>query len=893
MKMINTKCKITKKHIVYFLIALFFLLCFISIDAVYASVSSEHLGHEYDEDGLCNECHSVEAATQDEEGRYVIDNAGNLLWFADFVNNNLQNRGANAILVSDIDMAEALKYHVFSPIGKSELYLDDGIDSDAGYAGVFDGGGKVISNLVISPELDEGCSFGIFGTLSGTVKRLGIAGLQLCATNTSSDEAGALGGIAGQVLSDGVITDCYVANSVVACYGNYSSIAVGGIAGALLGGEILNCHTYGTEITGDSSVTGSLVGVGSTADERLVGSVNNCYSSSFNFCGEFYPCETENCGRFGSYPILMVSLLGDEWGFLVGTDTYPVLRNEQNTLFYGYRGCDAKKSYHNDSQNNNISRVNHSPDNITLLVEADKLCLRCEYCGAELGAQIEVSDAQYNKEAYSGAKAVYEDADGYFEEAVESHLKISYSTDDGNPPRSAGTYCAYLGSGEEKAEKSFSIERRALTEIKFSDISPVYNGTERIGNVTVYAGELGSVAEACEDGGVNYKLTWSNNVNAGRATVTAEGVGNFCGTVSVSFDIERCSLEPGEINGDIKTAHLVYNGKEQNPSFVLTVGENTLLNGVDYAVTYSENINAGEAAAKIEGIGNYKGSVSFTYTIHKKNVEIFIVPCLVEVYTGQDISLDFDYMIYGINEENPAVKSSTLRVGASLPSDSSTEGIWELFMNGEVDFLNYNVTRMDKGISYLVIKNSGESNCSHSFVLEYDWQGDGEPPKCKLSSVCQSCKTVRYSLTAEAVLLEYSDSDCETVGTAKYTADFAGFEFDTQKTVEISPKGHNWSGWSENTPETNRRQRSCTVCGEYQTEDMPIAPDSSEDIPEQNGGEAEKETSKDKDESDLTSKDAENDGINLTGPIIISTSVLLVIGILAIVLIVRKRKGSA
>ena len=66
-----------------------------------------------------------------------------------------------------------------------------------------------------------------------------------------------------------------------------------------------------------------------------------------------------------------------------------------------------------------------------------------------------------------------------------------------------------------------------------------------------------------------------------------------------------------------------YDGEAKEPSVTVTCGNETLVDGKDYTVTWSDSRNqdkavyAGEAAAAITGIGCYEGTVSLPFTIGK------------------------------------------------------------------------------------------------------------------------------------------------------------------------------------------------------------------------------------------------------------------------------------
>ena len=66
-----------------------------------------------------------------------------------------------------------------------------------------------------------------------------------------------------------------------------------------------------------------------------------------------------------------------------------------------------------------------------------------------------------------------------------------------------------------------------------------------------------------------------------------------------------------------KPADVTYNGKEQKQPIVVKDGDKTLVEGVDYTLTYSQDLtNPGTVTVTVTGIGNYSGEYTVTYTIN-------------------------------------------------------------------------------------------------------------------------------------------------------------------------------------------------------------------------------------------------------------------------------------
>ena len=115
--------------------------------------------------------------------------------------------------------------------------------------------------------------------------------------------------------------------------------------------------------------------------------------------------------------------------------------------------------------------------------------------------------------------------------------------------------------------------------------------------------------------GTDFTAEVTNNVNAGEATVTVTGQGNYQGTVSGKFTISAKDLADGDIVISGLPERVTYTGAAIKPLCTVTFGDIALVKDTDYTVTYSDNENAGTATVKISGQGNYTGEKTATFTI--------------------------------------------------------------------------------------------------------------------------------------------------------------------------------------------------------------------------------------------------------------------------------------
>ena len=112
----------------------------------------------------------------------------------------------------------------------------------------------------------------------------------------------------------------------------------------------------------------------------------------------------------------------------------------------------------------------------------------------------------------------------------------------------------------------------------------------------------------------DFTVAYSDNTNAGTATVMFVGKGNYTGTLNATFKINPASLEAAVITG-IEDKGYTGSAITQNP--VVTLDGKTLKADSDYTVSYSGNTAIGTATVTIKGIGNYAGEITKTFEIRE------------------------------------------------------------------------------------------------------------------------------------------------------------------------------------------------------------------------------------------------------------------------------------
>ncbi|GAB6394567.1 MAG: hypothetical protein MdMp024_0879 [Bacteroidales bacterium] len=182
--------------------------------------------------------------------------------------------------------------------------------------------------------------------------------------------------------------------------------------------------------------------------------------------------------------------------------------------------------------------------------------------------------------------------------------------------------------------------------------------------------------------GVHYTLTYMNNLNAGIATATVTGMGNYSGTASKNFTIEPKQIAENWL-GTIPAQ--TYTGDFLTPAITVWDGNNILTAGVHYSVTCENNINAGIAIATVTGVGNYTGSASQLFTINPKPVSAdWIADIPHQTFTGnyinpsptvrdgnKTLTLYTDYSVGYMNNVNPGTATVTITGSGNYTGSAS------------------------------------------------------------------------------------------------------------------------------------------------------------------------------------------------------------------------------
>lgn len=196
--------------------------------------------------------------------------------------------------------------------------------------------------------------------------------------------------------------------------------------------------------------------------------------------------------------------------------------------------------------------------------------------------------------------------------------------------KTVGTYDVTVmlrGNYTGSASKTFTITKCSLAKATIGGIkAKTYSGASQTQAVSVTLD--GKKLAKDKD----YSVSYANNKNAGTATITIKGKGNYTGSVKKSFKIAPKSIAKATVSG-IKNK--TYNGSAQTQAPVVKISGKTLAKSKDYTLSYKNNKNAGTATVTIKGKGNYTGSIKKSFKIAKRDfAKVKVSSIAKQLYTG-------------------------------------------------------------------------------------------------------------------------------------------------------------------------------------------------------------------------------------------------------------------
>lgn len=609
------------------------------------------------------------------------------------------------------------------------------------------------------------------GNVSGVYRVAGICGnsgsggyaSNITNCSNSGDIRGSgtyIGGICGANFS--AISYC---NSMGAVSG--SSDKIGGICGEDIDGkgDIKNCYYDSTVYAGDS-----------IGDKYAYGDITGKYENVEGKTTEQY--------RNGEVAYLLQNGQSEEiWGQTIGTDTYPVLHGPKVYKSITYMGC-------NDSSD--VASVSYSNEEKDVFGKHNFEDGICKYCGEKLAATVTKGDETISCVSLPEAIGYAENMPGSVVTAMEdtnTTLDINnpdsdftidingHKIDDINVNNGKITIIASKTGGYVKGELDIKKDSTVtIGDVKISGtiyttgqlilnggdiyriiladktIKLYFNNSDIKINEGIYL--FGAYGEEiiinAEPHNVIPIVLDEISVQHGAAyAVAGDGivlksdwfnVSSNDSIIDLSTSIEDNKLRIGALLNDKVYAELdenkniTYSGSELKPSVKVYYNRNymssvQLKEGLDYNVTYSDNINAGTATAIVTGIGAYSGTKNVTFTIEPKKIDSPIFDGLKSeyTYTGQKVEPEFALMdgdtVIPSSEYEVSYSDNTEVGTATVTIKDASGGNYEVNCKAEfnivkIDTVIINELPVADAVSYDPNKTLGAINISGGNVLD-------------------------------------------------------------------------------------------------------------------------------------------------------------------------------
>lgn len=273
-------------------------------------------------------------------------------------------------------------------------------------------------------------------------------------------------------------------------------------------------------------------------------------------------------------------------------------------------------------------------------------------------------------------------------------------------PTDVGTYkvTAELVSDTHsgKASQEFSITAKALADSNVAltdpDATYTYDKTAKTPAVTVTDAVYDDTAARPLVEGTDYTVAYTNNINAGTATVTVTGQGNYSGTGTADFTIEKASIADltptvsgTAAAGQVLTASLE-GVDDSEVTYTWTVGDNaSAASGKAYVVQPADSNKNITVTATAVANKNYDGT-----TQPSKAVTV----AMVKITGTVTISLTTDTGSDGIINAGDIVTATAVLTGLT----QSDVGTLSYYWNGSATegTATYTVQAEDTEISVVV-----------------------------------------------------------------------------------------------------------------------------------------------------------------------------------------------
>ncbi|MCR5696185.1 MAG: BspA family leucine-rich repeat surface protein [Marinilabiliaceae bacterium] len=253
-----------------------------------------------------------------------------------------------------------------------------------------------------------------------------------------------------------------------------------------------------------------------------------------------------------------------------------------------------------------------------------------------------IEDITYTSEDYTNTKSVGEYKNQIDEVTAKDNADCALSLDN---------YTVTKADGKLTVNKANLATEDAAGQIAIPEIDDqTYTGSEIEPEITVTYSRNGVALVK----GTDYKVSYTDNVNVGTATITIEGLAGSTNWWNGNAITRTFNIVKAELSAEIDENTFVYNGEVQKPTVIVKFGTTELSqSAANYSLTWSNanstdvgsytvTVTPGTNFSKVNG----ETTVSFTYTITKAERPAPTVTAVAETVCNKN-----DGKITGVTNE--------------------------------------------------------------------------------------------------------------------------------------------------------------------------------------------------------------------------------------------------
>ena len=192
------------------------------------------------------------------------------------------------------------------------------------------------------------------------------------------------------------------------------------------------------------------------------------------------------------------------------------------------------------------------------------------------------------------------------------------SAADASGAEAADPDAATLPEGSGDAQGTGDVETITTTkDISQGQLTLSFSSLTYTGSPIQATGATLTVGGTTLTEGIDYTLSYSDNVKVGTATATATGIGACTGSLKTTFDIAPADMSLTSVT----MPNLPYTGQAMSPqpksvTYEVDGVTTELVVGVDYQVVgFTNNTNIGDATVVLQGTGNFTGTLIANWKI--------------------------------------------------------------------------------------------------------------------------------------------------------------------------------------------------------------------------------------------------------------------------------------